>query len=227
MRRHWPKLLFFALIVRPLVFLVMGLVIHQRERLPQHGPCILAANHNSHLDTVVLMSLFPLRMLSRVRPVAAADYFLKNRWIGWFALRVIGIVPIARGGSVSRESLFDGCREALARGDILILFPEGTRGEPEKMSALKKGIYYLASGVPGVPGVPVVPVFMHGLGKALPKGEALLVPFNAEVAIGEPLLMDDDATTSVDRLQASLLSLAGHCHLHAEHDAAALETRPL
>ncbi len=220
MLRHWPKLLFFALIVRPLVFLVMGLLIHQRERLPQHGPCILAANHNSHLDTMVLMSLFPLRMLPRVRPVAAADYFLRNRWIAWFALRVIGIVPIARGGTVSRESLFDGCREALAHGDILILFPEGTRGEPEKMSTLKKGIYYLAAGAPGVP---VVPVFMHGLGKALPKGEALLVPFNAEVAIGEPLRMDGDATTALNRLQASLLSLAGHCHLHAEHDAAALE----
>lgn len=222
MHRHWPKLLFFALIVRPLVFLVMGLVIHRRERLPQHGPCILAANHNSHLDTMVLMSLFPLRMLPRVRPVAAADYFLRNRWIAWFALRVIGIVPIARGGGAGRESLFDGCRAALAQGDILILFPEGTRGEPEKMGALKKGIHYLAAGAGSVS---VVPVFMHGLGKALPKGEALLVPFNVEVAIGEPLQMDSDATTSVERLQASLLSLAAHCHSHDEHDAASLETR--
>lgn len=221
MHRHWPKLLFFALIVRPLVFLVMGLVIHRREHLPQQGPCILAANHNSHLDTMVLMSLFPLRMLPRVRPVAAADYFLRNRWIAWFALRVIGIVPIARSGGAGRESLFDGCREALAQGDILILFPEGTRGEPEKMGALKKGIHYLAAGV----GVPVVPIFMHGLGKALPKGEALLVPFNVEVAIGEPQQMDEDATTSVERLQASLLSLAALCHLHDEHEAAAPHPR--
>lgn len=208
MWRHLPKLLFFALIVRPLVFLVMGLVIHHRERLPQRGPCIIAANHNSHLDTMVLMSLFPLRDLQRVRPVAAADYFFKNPLMAWFSLHVIGIVPIERSGIVDRDKLFKPCREALDRGEILILYPEGTRGEPEKMGALKKGIYYLASGEAPYP---VTPVYMYGLGKALPKGEALLVPFNVEVAVGTPMTMQDDVAKAVAALEQCLHELATEC----------------
>ena len=215
MWRYLPKLFFFALIVRPLVFLVIGLVIYHRERLPRHGPCIIAANHNSHLDTMVLMSLFPLRDLPRVRPVAAADYFLANRWLAWFSLHVIGIVPIARGGSVDRDTLFRPCREALARGDILILFPEGTRGEPEKMGALKKGIFHLASGETPCP---VVPIYLYGLGKALPKGEALLVPFNIEVALGAPLLMQDNAAHAIADLEKQLHELAAEFHARREED---------
>src|SRR5687767_8200289 len=117
MWRHLPKLLFFGLIVRPLVLFVMGLVVSHRERLPRRGPCIIAANHNSHLDTMVLMSLFPLRDLPRLRPVAAADYFLKSGWMAWFSLNVSGIIPIVRGGVADRDKLFAPCHEALDRGD--------------------------------------------------------------------------------------------------------------
>lgn len=207
---HLPKLLFFALIVRPLVFLVLGMIVRHRERLPSRGPGIIAANHNSHLDTMVLMSLFRLRDLPHVRPVAAADYFLANRLMAWFSLRVIGIVPIARGGTVDRETLFDGCRQALARNEILILYPEGTRGEPEKMGTLKKGICHLASSVSPCP---VTPVFMYGLGKALPRGEGLLVPFNVEVTVGSPLHLESDPAQAVAMLEQRLRALAAESNV--------------
>ena len=137
------KIFFFALFVKPLVFLGLGLNIRGQKNLPLKGPAIIAANHNSHLDTLVLMSLYPLTIINRVRPVAAADYFLANKFIAWLSLNIIGIIPLDRSGKAKPEDLFKDCHNALDEGHILLVFPEGSRGEPEEMSPLKKGIYYL------------------------------------------------------------------------------------
>jgi len=70
------KILFFGLIIKPIVFIVLGLNLRGHDKLPKKGPAVIVANHNSHLDTIVLMSLYPLSIIHRVRPVAAVDYFL-------------------------------------------------------------------------------------------------------------------------------------------------------
>jgi len=67
------RLLFHYLIIKPLVLVILGINARNRERLPSQGPAIIAANHNSHLDTLALMSLIPSGALSNVHPVAAAD----------------------------------------------------------------------------------------------------------------------------------------------------------
>jgi len=202
------KILFFLLIVRPLVMIVLGLNIRDRQKLPRKGPAIIAANHNSHLDTMVLMSLYPLATIHKLRPVAAADYFLANPLMAWFSLNVIGIIPLERKGGASRNDMFAACHAALNAGDILILFPEGTRGEPEQTAKPKKGLYYLTKDRTDTA---ITPAVMYGLGKALPRGEALLVPFNCDVVIGDPLPEVHSADEFVNLLTDTFAQLRRQC----------------
>ncbi len=199
------KKLFFTLFVRPLVLIISGVHVVGKEKLPLKGPCIIAANHNSHLDTMVLMSLFPLSQINQVRPVAAADYFMKNRWFSWFSQNVIGIIPLKRKPTKEEGHPLLGVMKALKNSDIIIVFPEGSRGVPEEMSTFKTGIAHL---VKEFPSIPVVPIYIHGAGKVLPKGEALFVPFIIDVSIGEALYLEDENNKAfTQRLESSIKGL--------------------
>jgi 1-acyl-sn-glycerol-3-phosphate acyltransferase len=198
------KYLFFALIAGPFVRIGLGLNIRHRERLPKGGPAVIVANHNSHLDTVVLMSLFPIRVLGKVRPIAAADYFLRSRVMTWFSTRIIDIIPVQRKRREAGEDPFASVTVALEEGAIVILFPEGTRGEPERMADFKKGVSYLAERHAGVP---FVPVFLRGLGKALPKGAWLPVPFFCDVFVGEPAQWSGNREIYMEELKERMRQL--------------------
>lgn len=202
------KILFFGLIIKPIVFVVLGLNIRNREKLPTVGPAILAANHNSHLDTMVLMSLYPLSKIHKVRPVAAADYFMKNKLRSWFSQNVIGIIPLDRSGNTNLENLFGNCHKALDKGDILIIFPEGSRGNPEQIGKIKKGIFYLTKDRNDTA---IIPIVMHGLGKALPRGEALLVPFNCDVVVGDEIKECKDSKEFTEKVLESFNQLFQYC----------------
>ncbi len=197
------RTLFFLLIVRPLVLLGLGLNIRNRMGLPSKGPAVIVANHNSHLDTLVILSLFPLALLPRLRPVAAADYFLRNPLLAWFATKIIGIIPVARsqkGGNPLALSF-----EALSRDEILIIFPEGSRGTPEELTRFKKGVALISKKHPEVP---IIPLFLHGLGKALPRGEAVFVPFFCDVFVGSPQTWEGNKEQFMQQLEEQMAGLA-------------------
>ena len=201
---RWLKLLFFLAIVRPVVLFVLGMNVRHRERLPAGGPAILVANHNSHLDTLVLMTLFPLRRLGRLRPVAAEDYFFRTALLRWFSQTIIGIIPIGRKNRGGDHPLAP-INDSLGRGEIVILFPEGTRGEAEQLGEFKSGIALVARAHPDAP---VYPIYLHGAGKALPRGEALLVPFFCDVFVGEPLRWTGDKQSFMTELTSRMTALA-------------------
>jgi 1-acyl-sn-glycerol-3-phosphate acyltransferase len=194
------RFLFFAVVVRAVILVALGLTVRNRERLPKDGPAVLAGNHNSNLDALAMMSLMPLRLLSKLRPVAAMDYFYSSKLRGWFADNIVGIIPVKRGSGKEGGNPLLLAEQALDRGEILAIFPEGTRGEPETASVQERHRPR--------PNVPVLPVFMHGLGKALPRGSALLVPFNVIVSVGEPLYGKESYHAFVSELEAAMTALA-------------------
>jgi 1-acyl-sn-glycerol-3-phosphate acyltransferase len=200
------RFLFWILIGRPLVLVVLGLNVRNLKALPRQGPAIVVANHNSHLDTFVLMTLFPLSLLHRLRPVAAADYFLKNRVLAWFTLNIMTMIPLDRTKVGKRgEDPLENCAKALAGGEILLVYPEGTRGETEALAKFKGGVARLKEQYPDVP---VVPVYMQGLSRALPKGEIALVPVVVDVFVGEAVAWTGNRQTFTQALQDSVTALA-------------------
>ncbi|MEQ8697155.1 MAG: lysophospholipid acyltransferase family protein [Bauldia litoralis] len=203
--RRFAAMLFFAIVARPVLALATGLRVLGREHLPTAGPAVIAANHNSHLDVIALLSLFPLRQLHRVRPVAAADHFQKPGLVGWMARTLLNIIPIDRSGQGAEAAIAPVC-DALDRGEIVVIFPEGTRGAPEVMVRFRRGSSVLAERYPDVP---FVPVYLHGLGKSLPRGEWRFVPFASEAHIGKPLrVADGDTMPMAERLQADVEAMA-------------------
>jgi 1-acyl-sn-glycerol-3-phosphate acyltransferase len=178
----WIKKLFFILIVRPIVLIISGVSLKGKDNLPKKGPAILVANHNSHLDTMVIMSLFSLKTLEKVRPIGAEDYFCNKPYKRWLSKNLIDLIALKRRPSKAEGHPFGEIYRVLDKGDIVLLFPEGSRGDPEVMKPFKTGIAHIAKDYPTVP---VIPLSIYGAGKALPRGEALFVPFVIDVNVGQ------------------------------------------
>ena len=197
------RYIFYALLVRPALLFLLGFNIRHLERLKAPGPHLIAANHNSHLDALVLISLFKARDLHKVKLVAAKDYWCKTPFLTWFSINIIGIIPIdrkAQPGSDPTAAVI----HAIDDGFTVIIFPEGSRGDPEKRQPLKYGIGKILQARPEIA---VTPVFMHGLGKSLPRGEKVFVPFICEINIGEDLLWQGDRSSFIAELETVFISL--------------------
>lgn len=210
--KRTAQVLFFALIVRPFLRLFVGVRVQGREHLPRDGSFVLIANHSSHLDTVALMSLFPLAELHRLRPCAASDYFERNRFIALLSHTFIGILPIDRKHIRRENHPVKIMSEALERGQRLILFPEGTRAADETIHDFKPGIAHL---VEAHPGLRIVPVRLHNFGRALPKGEFVPLPFFCEIRIGPPPTLAGTRDEILAALRNAIVELGGDEHVEA------------
>ncbi len=196
---------FHVLFARPVLHWLVGVRYRRRDRIPD-GPCLIVSNHNSHLDAPVLMTMFSLRRLARVHPVAAADYFGSNWFMRMTAMAFMNGIPIARRPRRGEEPL-NPIMQLLQAGETLIFFPEGSRGEAGVVSRFRSGVGKL---VQGVPGLLVVPVFLSGPERIWPRGELVPVPLSVDAHIGKPRTYssDEDPRTIAEQVRRDVLALA-------------------
>ena len=121
-----------------------------REHIPKRGPVIIAANHRSFLDPFVIAT-----MAGRPMYYVAKKELFANRLQGWL-LNALGAFPVDRGAADG--DMIDTAKAILARGDIVLIFPEGTRTRPGSLGQPKRGVGRLALET----GAPVVPVAVIG-----------------------------------------------------------------
>jgi 1-acyl-sn-glycerol-3-phosphate acyltransferase len=195
------RIMFYAwfwLIVKPIVHLLIGVAVFGRHSLNLREPSIIVANHNSHLDALVLMDLLPARCLCKVRPVAAADYFEKTRMTSFIWRWGMNVLPIRRDKVTRTHNPLQAMVDRLDAGESLLLFPEGTRGEPERLSKFQTGIAHVLEKRPNVP---VIPVLMRNLGFSMPRGNLVVVPLFCDVFIGKPRQLQGQRAEVMRQLQ--------------------------
>lgn len=145
------------------------------------------ANHTSNADFPVVWSVLPAFLRSQTRPVAASDYWLKNRLRAFFGRDVLNAVLInrERENRDPQEDPVSRMIAALDEGSSLIIFPEGKRNLTEEpLLEFKTGLYHLAKARPDVD---LVPTWVDNLNSVLPKGEVVPVPLICTVTFGPPI----------------------------------------
>jgi glycerol-3-phosphate dehydrogenase (NAD(P)+) len=144
-----------------------------REHIPSAGPVIVAANHRSFLDPFVIAT-----MARRPMYYVAKEELFRRRWVAWF-LGALGAFPVNRGASDAE--MITTAKAILARGDIVLIFPEGTRTRPGSLGKPKRGVGRLAL----ESGAPVVPVAVFGT-EAVRRGWRIR-PHKVSIRAGRPL----------------------------------------
>jgi 1-acyl-sn-glycerol-3-phosphate acyltransferase len=194
-----------ALIIRALLRLYLRFEIIGAENLPNDVESfVMVANHSSHLDGVCLLAALPLRRLPRAFPVAAEDYFFRNLPRTWFAAVLMNALPFGRRFGV-RESLAL-CRHLLGEpGNVLIIFPEGTRGRTSGTQPFKAGVGALLAGGE----TKVVPCYVDGAFRAWPKGRCTPRPRKVRLIIGgaRPFSEEQEAAAIAAQLREAVETL--------------------
>jgi 1-acyl-sn-glycerol-3-phosphate acyltransferase len=152
-----------------------------RENIPHDRNVLVVANHSSHLDAGLVK--FALGSYGQeIRALAARDYFFREGVRQFFFENFTNLIPIDRSTNLG-ESLSPGLK-ALKNGDVVLMFPEGTRTVTGAMGKFRRGVGYMALEA----SVDVLPVYIFGTFESMPKGN-LLIPMQRRVGaiIGAPI----------------------------------------
>jgi 1-acyl-sn-glycerol-3-phosphate acyltransferase len=167
--------------VRLFLGLVNGLEIRGRQHLPAAGPFVMVANHESHLDALVLASALPLSLRDQLFPLAAGDVFFETPALAAFAAHFLNALPVWRRNA-GRHGLNDLRKRLLEEAAVYLLFPEGGRSRDGRMKPFKHGVGMLVAGTD----VPVVPCYLDGPLEAFPPGSWLPAAHKVRLRIGRP-----------------------------------------
>lgn len=194
----------YSFLVRGFLKIIVGVKFDNAKFLLNEDQFIIVANHNSHLDTMTILASLPSKIIHKVKPVAAADHFgktvFKEKMSNYFINALL--IQRKRDKENSANDPINKMIKALDDGYSLIIFPEGTRGEPEIQQPLKPGIGYVLSQRSTIK---YVPAFMKGMGKAMPKDDSLIVPFTSSLRYGQPKQIENqDITGIVQEIENSL-----------------------
>ncbi|MDP8977702.1 MAG: 1-acyl-sn-glycerol-3-phosphate acyltransferase [Actinomycetota bacterium] len=201
-------------VLSPAVKAVWRPTVTGRPHVPDRGPAILAANHQSYLDSYFL----PAVLDRAVFYLGKSDYFRGPRR---YFYEGVGVMPVAReGGDAGERSLRRG-QEVLERGGVLGIYPEGTRSPDGRLYRGKTGPVRLAMRT----GSPILPVAIVGSFAILPTGARVPKRLPLAIHIGEPLPLErwsaDRAgmRAATDELMSRIASMSGQDYVD-EYSAA-------
>jgi len=170
------------IVLGPVLRLVFRPYVVGLENVPAHGGVIFASNHLSFSDSIFL----PLVVDRRITFLAKADYFtgggLKGRLTAAF-FKGAGQVPVDRSGGKASEAALNSGLKVLRRGELLGLYPEGTRSPDGRLYKGTTGVARMALEAD----VPVIPVAMIDTDKAQPTGKIIPKVMRVGVRVGKPL----------------------------------------
>jgi len=195
-----------VLLLRPFLKLFSGVNIVGRRNIDSLGKYIIAANHNSHLDVCLLFCILPIRDIPRTHVVADREYFSASPVLFRLLRFLFNPIFVSRGKQCAGVDPTAEMGAVLMQNHNIIIFPEGTRGEPGELRHFKSGVGKL---VTRFPKTPIVPVFLSGTERGLPKSKLLLLPFWNNVIVGPPGLCSGSRKDIAGSLEKTVEEIVG------------------
>ena len=175
-------------VIRPLLWVLLRPRVTGRENVPLTGPVILASNHLSFIDSIVI----PLSVSRRVVFLAKAEYW-EGRSLASLPrrlfFRTFDAVPVQREQQRDAQASLDLARQVLARGDAFGIYPEGTRSRDGRLYRGRTGVGWLSMAA----GAPVVPVGLVGTDRVQPIGATVPRVHRVRISFGPPVRPEDYA----------------------------------